>query len=354
MIVLAGTRHKSSKQPVDASDKMGRIPREYLLYARLAESRIPLPTSTIMGAVYGSNKEQPDFESSMTAFRRDREALESDTGARIVECRDEGAARNVDASWKMDPARLVGKSECDPTTCNHVLDIIESLELRLEDPKAPDRREVSRIIQLLYHAIGENVLDQGAERIADKQDTAADYIHQSLHMKRAAVFDYTKPDGETSRRTVEVYGTFNDRGRFYFAGRDISGQDPTQWRVKNFRTDRIKKTFKQKGAYSVPNDFQTNDVRFLPIDFSDSSICELVYSFPAGIGQAELQTSVCQWRGKLTRSETEEWRWHVMGHADLAAQFAILHADLFMRPISPESAVKDWEHELKRRGGIDA
>lgn len=159
--------------------------------------------------------------------------------------------------------------------------------------------------------------------------------------RRPARFTYRDAHGSETQREVELYGTFAQGRRSYLVGFDRAAQG-----MRTFRTDRIvraRHTPASAGTYEIPPAFDVESYQFLPFDFSTDKPVDASFCFAAETGEHELAL-LTRGRGKLRRdAEAGAWNWSVdVRDVRAGASFALTHARLGMRPLSPAALVASW------------
>lgn len=291
---------------------------------------------------YGSGNNASDRRK----FQRDRERLASH-GIIVREVRADGMSETEESSWEIDRqsthAERGALSADDASLVLAAID--ETFELHADNP---ERWPLQRAYLKLREIAGISLADKDAR----DTDTAGGFsptlqtIWDAFMDRRPARFTYRDVCGVETQREVELYGTFAQGNRSYLVGFDRAASG-----MRTFRTDRIiraRHTPVSAGTYAVPAAFDVEDYQFLPFDFSDDEPADAAFSFPASVGEHELAL-LTRGRGVLERSaDADPWTWTVaVRDMNAAASFALEHAGLGMKPLSPATLVERWQTTIR-------
>ena len=287
---------------------------------------------------YGSGNNASDRRK----FQRDRERLASH-GIIVREVRPDGMSEAEESSWEIDrQSTHAERGTLSADDASLVLAAIdETFELHADNP---ERWPLQRAYLKLREIAGLPLADK------DSRDTGTisgfsptlQTIWDAFMNRRPARFTYRDAHGTETQREVELYGTFAQGNRSYLVGFDRTANG-----MRTFRTDRIiraRHTPVSAGTYAVPAAFDVEDYQFLPFDFSDDEPVDAVFSFPASVGEHELAL-LTRGRGALERTlDAGLWTWAVaVRDMNVAASFALEHAGLGMKPLSPAILVERWQ-----------
>lgn len=311
----------------------------------LNASATPLSTEQILrdsDLGYGSANRASDLKK----FKRDREKL-AEHGVSIVEVRPAGAKQTEESLWTIDRANtyatlgIITQKDADT--------LLRAVDECLARKEIPYRRALISIrhrLHALTHPLKQSDSDGADGRDADSRaaigtapsDRIADALWSAYTLKRKVRFAYRDARGRDTSRTMAIWGIFTQHGHSYYVGLDEQSGG-----VRTFRGDRITRVWRPSGNYTIPRWFNIHDYLFLPFDMAGGMTTAVSFWFPDGIGQAEIE-SLTKGRGTLERrSDTGAWIWTVkVSDMRAAAQFALAHAQMGMRPQSPRQLVDAW------------
>lgn len=307
----------------------------------LNASRAPLATDQILSDAdlgYGSRNRDSDLKK----FRRDREKL-AELGIFIREIQPRGASQTEESSWTIDHAATyatLGLIRADDAET-----VLAAIEGRLRRSDIPYRPALERIRVKIREAAGQMPEPMGdglPTAPTPSRDPMLEAIWNAHALRRRLAFTYRNSAGEETKRTVAIYGIFSLDGQCYFVGEDDRSGD-----VRTFRADRVERVWRPSGSYRIPRDFDVERYLFLPFDFAPDEGDEALFRFPAGIGEGEL-TALTHGHGALERRE-DGWLWRVtVRDMDAAASFALAHAHMGMRPVSPDALLACWKTRIEK------
>lgn len=266
-------------------------------------------------------------ESDERKFRRDRETLEQ-LGIYIVEYKHEGSAENIESLWVLDRDATFAAGGLISDDDSYLL--INAIDTELKRPGSPLHVPLTgvrdKIIQIVNAAA-----DNTEVEISQVEEAA--WSAFALH--KALVFSYVDGKGSESKRSVCIYGMFENNGCSY-----LTGLDSLSDQLRTFKLSRITSINGIGKAYTPPRDFRVDDYRFLPFDFGGENT-SVSFSFPVGIDHNELLNLVHN-RGELSKSD-DGWRWDIeVSDVEAAADFALSHASMGMRPLGPRQLLDSW------------
>lgn len=310
-----------------------------LLFA-LNTSPRPLTTDRIISDSdlgYGSGNR----ESDRRKFQRDRERL-ADHGIVVREVRASGMSETEESSWEIDRGSTHAEhGDLSADDASIVLAAIdETFELHADNPERwPLQRAYLKLKELAGLALSGDAADDAT--FASSFSPTLQAIWSAFMSRRPARFTYRDAHGSETQREVELYGTFAQGRRSYLVGFDRAAQG-----MRTFRTDRIvraRHTPASAGTYEIPPAFDVESYQFLPFDFSTDKPVDASFCFAAETGEHELAL-LTRGRGKLRRdAEAGAWNWSVdVRDVRAGASFALTHARLGMRPLSPAALVASW------------
>ncbi len=90
----------------------------------------------------------------------------------------------------------------------------------------------------------------GIEPVVRTTEESFEPMRQAVFHRQVVSFEYRKPDGETSRRTLQPWGLTQWRGRWYVTGFDLDRADERVFRLS--RVESGVRTTGSPGAYEVP------------------------------------------------------------------------------------------------------
>lgn len=323
-----------SARETDRQDAVHRILN--LLFV-LNASRTPLTTSQILDDEelgYSVSKR----ESAMKQFKRDRQKLES-LGIVVVEVKEPGASEREESSWAIDQnrthaiPRLISADDADL--------LATALTDHLSSPGLPYRLPLERITAKLTSARG-LVPPELPEPSDASHDSVLEAVWTAFSLRLKLTFEYENARGETTKRSVCVYGLFSVKGVSYLAGLDEKSSE-----VRTFRIDRIRRIWKPKGSYSIPADFDVTDFLFFTFDFEGAAPTPAAFTFPLSVPRAEIE-AVTHGRGSLS-SRSDAVRWDIdVRDLDAAAGFCLEHSQMGMLPLEPHVLVDCWRNRISK------
>ena len=287
----------------------------------------PLTTERIVSDSdmgYGSG----NVASDKKKFARDRERLR-ELGVVVREVRTAGAAVDEQSAWTIDRELTHVTSGIITTDDAHVL--ASAIDEYLTRDDIPYRAE----LESARVKLAGNV--QRSETVGSPANKIHAALWSAFTQRLKLPFTYRDAAGNTGDKLVAIWGIFTHKGRCYFTGADQSGH------IKTFRADRVKRTKKPKGTYTIPADFSVRSYVFLPFDFGEDEAVRVRFSFAAEIGAAELLT-ITQGRGTLERRLDGSHIWDVeVRDIKAAAAFALAHTAQGMRPVSPAPLISSYK-----------
>lgn len=325
--------NKTGSKPAEPKLDQG-AQRLLNLFFVLNTSAEPLSTEQIVGDSdlgYGSS----NIESDKRKFRRDRNDL-TKLGIVIHEVREDGAQKTEESRWELDRERTFAAGGL--ITADDADLLAEAIAQTLAVGDTPFAAPLESIRTKIARLSAGSPLDAGQSHRA----TMADTIWSAFAARRALTFTYENARGERRERTVTIYGIFDRDGHSYFCGLDDATES-----IRTFRTERVIKAKRPKGAYEIPDDFDLRSRIFLPFDFSEGDAEAATFAFSAGCGKNQV-AAITMGRGKLTQDE-HGWLWDVeVRDMDTAASFCLEHAAEGMRPVAPEALVDAWTRDIER------
>jgi len=287
----------------DSTDRLFR------LFALLVDRRVPLPVDKIRETLYSTHND----ESFKTAFRRDRQLLES-LGIVITQV-THGTASGylIDASASfISHDMLFTLDESTFAACYAALDFCEG------DPLFPLPLELRfarlRLAQAWHESYGDESVPTSTHRQLSKAALTA--ARQSSHIVRGLVectqvkLVYRNKSGAITERTVSPYGLSYLGGHFYLIAHDSLRDD-----IRCFAFERVCDATPTTCSFERPPDFHIHDYVGLPFLLSGEE----------PIGEVELKIPVEQ---RYRHSHLTRGKGSIITHEDGSATWCVPYADL--------------------------
>lgn len=273
-------------------------------------------------------------DSTFKKFQRDRQRLES-LGFIIRESKPEGEKENEESRWVLDRAA----SHID--TASLTADDADTLARAIDEYLG--REDVVFRAPLLRMRATLSTLTNVTGTTGAGDNKTLETLWGAYSARKQLTFTYSNAHGSQSKRTVCIYGFFNQQNSCFFVGLDdLSGK------VRTFRAERVIKTWSPKKSYTVPADFDIKPYLFLPLDLGGSgeATVDAVFSFPATSVEDEL-LRLTNGRGELSPQADGSWLWSIdQVDARAAAKMALGYASRGMRPQGPTALVAQWNEIL--------
>ena len=275
-------------------------------------------------------------ESEKKKFQRDRKKLE-DYGIHIREVKESGASETEESRWEIDR----GRTHIDTAviTQNDADMLVHAVDEYLKREIISFRSALLRI-RAVAAAIDTDI-EEGEDAVGEQFDDQAqnvlDMVWTACCSHKSLPFCYRDSKGEESKRTVSIYGIFNQANQCYFVGLDNLSNS-----IRTFRTDRIVSVNRPRGSYTVPDDFSLDSFQFLPFDLGNEEETPVEFSFPAHAVEEEIKVLTLG-RGMLKQQADGSLHWKItVKNLAAAASMALANASLGMRPCAPASLVSLW------------
>lgn len=288
---------------------------------------------------YGSEQR----ESDLRKFRRDRQKL-AELGVRIVETKPVGASETEESRWQLDRASTFAAAHV--VTPDDAQTLAAAIDEYLSHQDTPLARPLSAVrdkaLELAPTATAPLGCTDAMPRTGMTSQQVRDAIWQAFEQRRSLPVSYINARGERSRRNIDIYGIITHEGSTY-----IVGLDDASGSVRTFRTDRIERTWKPRGTYTIPTSFRIRDHVFLPFDFGEGPAVTATFMFPGECTQ-DAARAITRDRGALEAIDGGR-RWTVeVRDIEAAAGFALSHAREGLRPRSPETLVAAWKRSIDK------
>lgn len=291
-------------------------------------------TSQIMASeIYPAeeNGRHVKLDSRMRKFRRDREQL-AELGIYIVEDKNEGTSETEESPWKIDEERsfVTLVKEENATQLLHII------EAELMRPITPLRVPLSSIKTKVLECYG--AMGAAADECSEREKN----LWAAYGLKRQLVFTYTNAKNEQKRRTVSIYGLFEDRGELYFVGLDSANNE-----IRTFKLSRVKNFNKLGSTYAIPDDFSLDDYRFFSFDIANEHMYTVKFLLPSDLTEREIN-KITHKRGQIENQGGSLIWTTEASNLRLAARYALVHSREGMKPLAPAELVETWKEQINK------
>lgn len=248
---------QSASYTLSPDDEVAR--RLLSLMLAFANTTTPLTTSYIYDHYYpGAPQNEPK------PFQRDRRRLQ-ECGLRIVEVKGE-FDRAKESSWAADETSFAQSLQVDP-------DDLRALDLALfqlvVDPTFVQRQELRRAlskINLDYATTSETYF--ASPTLTHNKNLSKILSASAQHHPLRVT--YLTARGESTERTLAVYGEFGFRSHIYFVAADLDENFAPCAQPHSFRDDRFKKVqVLHHEHYEIPAGFDATTWRKLPFQIGE-------------------------------------------------------------------------------------
>lgn len=281
---------------------------------------------------YGSTNR----ESEVRKFNRDRKKL-SEQGIEIIPAPVELGAENEAALWVLDRENTFAAGGI--ITPDDAALLAEAIDEYLSGKTSPLRTPLMRVRTKVAEVARSPQEPPAAAAPASAHQAMLDTIWLAFSLHRTLSFSYTNARGETSRRSVQIFGIFTHEGATY-----IVGLDDASHALRTFRTDRMEQALRPGASYRIPDDFDIHEFLFMPFDFGGEEGVDATFSFPAESDAHALTHG----RGAVSPAPDGSLRWTIrVRNLDAAAAFALEHARDGMRPCAPQALIDAWEAKIR-------
>lgn len=309
------------------------------LFFILNTSPVPLTTTQIVTDTdlgYGSSNRASDERK----FRRDRRKLE-EQGIFIQEITDALSSEIEESSWAIDRE---GTYSCGGILSADDVDVLlQGIDEYLSAGPTPLARPLHAVrMRALEAKAHEDGAALGEPEPVSSYQPQLDAVWTAFARRAALTMLYQNAQGDSSKRTVAIYGLFTQGEHTY-----ITGYDDVAGGIRTFRVDRIVRAWRPTKPYTIPADFDIDDYLFFPFDLSDEACTHATFAFPAE--RSETEVAACtHHRGTLERNGDGCWVWHIdVRDVPAAASLALSHARDGMRPLGPPELCDAWMAALR-------
>lgn len=293
----------------------------------------PLSTTQIItDSDLGYNGANRDSE--FKKFRRDRQRLEN-LGFVIRESKPEGEKETEESRWALD--RAASHVDVANLEANDIDTLICAIDEYLGRADVVFREPLLRARTTL------STLTDAPSAPAAGESKTFEALWGAYSSRKQLTFTYSDAHGNQSKRTVSIYGFFNQQNSCYFVGLDDLSDN-----VRTFRAERVTKVWSPKKSYEVPVDFDIKPYLFLPLDLGGTgdAVADAVFSFPASSVEDEL-LRLANGRGALSQQADGSWLWSIeQVDVRAAAKMALGYASRGMRPQEPAALIEQWNEIL--------
>lgn len=295
----------------------------------LINSSAPLSTTQLRRDFY------PDLGDAAfkKAFQRDRTRLA--LGGVVIQS---AGSRGDEQTWLVDEERSFVRDY--HLTPEDALTLDCMLLPLAADPSFPFARDLRMALTKIDRSFG-NPSVAVLPPSARKRNNNLTRIEDCMIQGHPASILYTRADGSELKRTVSPYGLFVFRDKTYLVAPETDDDGTALGDPHTFLVDRIRSVKPiVRASYQTPLDFDVRDYQLLPFQMGDS-IYEATFLVPTNRLQ-DLRMrlgSQVEWgdvdEGNVLRT--------TVSHESNAASWAIAEG---VRPIAPESLVREWRHIL--------
>ena len=330
---MASSEHDSHKRHDETAQRLLN------LFFILNTSPTPLTTTQIITDTdlgYGSSNRASDERK----FRRDRRKLE-EQGIFIKEVTGAIASEIEESAWTIDRESTYS---CGGILSADDVDVlVQGIDEYLSAGPTPLATPLHAVrTRALEAQAGWSSTESSGPTAAETGQPQLDAVWTAFARRAALTMLYRNAQGETSKRTVSIYGLFTQGNHTY-----ITGYDDDTDAIRTFRVDRIERAWRPVKPYTIPADFDISDYLFFPFDISDEERVSATFSFPVERSEAEV-TACTHHRGELEHDGAHGWIWHIDVHdVAAAAALALAHTRDGMRPVDPPELREEWTRALR-------
>lgn len=304
------------------------------------EARMRMAYEFMEGGVFGASEiakrhyQNVAPSSFHKTFKRDREKLE-EQGIYLKE-----TANGTAKYWSLDKERSLAKLDAsgdEDARCVAVL--LEAMADQVAGEEGARLGQAAARIGRM--SVGGTALEGRARDC--KPEVFAAVTDAWRNRTRCRMLYQSLTDEEPRWRTLSVYGLFEIGSQVYAVGlREREGASP-EMRTLNLGRAHEVESVGEKGAYSVPDDFDISEWRLLPFEIGSEEAYEATMYVPrAATGTFREQA---RRRGWSHRRQGGSIEWHVtVRNTEQAAMWAV---EVGAIPTAPHALVDAWKSLLE-------